>query len=409
MASAVVAVRGLEKTYRVFSSPWERLWEALGGSQRHRPFRALENVSFELERGEALGVVGENGAGKSTLLKILAGVLEPSGGEVEVRGKVASILELGSGFHPEFTGRENLLLNAAILGLGRQETLAKLPRILDFSELGAAIDQPVKAYSTGMTMRLAFSIATQVEPDVLIVDEALSVGDGYFQKKSMDRMTELVRGGTTLVFCSHAMYYVSSFCERALWLRHGCVEQLGKSRDVIADYEGYLLEKGRKGQAAEVETAEPSSVEESPSGPARLREVQLAGPPESADCRQPGEPWQLDVSWECDDEGLAFQLGVGVNRSDGTEVFSCVTLGAPGFPLTGARSYLARLCVPRLPLVKGDFDVYVHLADEKGLHVYDRELLSPGFAVRGESYSFGLVQVEHHWEVEVGTMQMPSP
>ncbi len=400
MAGSVVAVRGLEKTYKVFSSPWERLWEALGGSPRHRPFRALENVSFELEAGEALGVVGENGAGKSTLLKILAGVLEPSGGELEVRGKVASILELGSGFHPEFTGRENLLLNAAILGLGRQETLAKLPQILEFSELGAAIDQPVKAYSTGMTMRLAFSIATQVEPDVLIVDEALSVGDGYFQKKSMDRMTELVRGGTTLVFCSHAMYYVSSFCERALWLRQGCVEKLGTSRDVIVDYEGYLLEKGRAEEVDEEEAVDAGAVEERPSGPARLVRVELVEPREEATSRHPGEPWALEVSWECDDENLAFQLGVGVNRSDGTEVFSCETVGVEGFPLTGARRYVARLCVPRLPLVKGDFEVYVHLGDEKGLHVYDRDRLSPGFVVRGETYSFGLVQVEHRWEVE---------
>ena len=221
MSGAAVSARRLTKTYRLFESPWQRLWEAVSGRPRHRAQNALEDVSFELEPGEAFGIVGENGAGKSTLLKIIAGVLEPTSGEATVSGKVASILELGSGFHPEFSGRQNLMLNAAALGLGRREALAKLERIVEWSELGAAIDQPLKSYSTGMAMRLAFSIATQVEPDVLVVDEALSVGDGYFQKKSMDRMNELVRSGTTLLFCSHAMYYVSAFCERALWLKGG--------------------------------------------------------------------------------------------------------------------------------------------------------------------------------------------
>jgi lipopolysaccharide transport system ATP-binding protein len=392
-----VAARRLTKTYRLFESPWQRLWEAVSGVPRHRAHSALEEVSFDLTPGEAFGVVGENGAGKSTLLKIVAGVLEPTSGEAVIEGKVASILELGSGFHPEFSGRQNLMLNAAALGLGRREALAKLERIVEWSELGAAIDQPLKSYSTGMAMRLAFSIATQVEPDVLVVDEALSVGDGYFQKKSMDRMNELVRGGTTLLFCSHAMYYVSAFCERALWLRQGRVERLGGAREVIADYERYLLEKSApssaSGAPASAEHAAPTP------GPARLVAVTVLGARLNEACR-PGDRWGLLVEWECDDPALAFHLGVGVNRSDGTEVFSCTTIGAPGFPVAGARRRRVVLEVPRLPLVKGDFDVYVHLGDENGLHVYDRDRLSPGFSVRSEEYSFGLVQVEHSFTIE---------
>lgn len=399
MSVPAVSARRLTKTYKLFESPWRRLWEALSGRPQHRPFHALEDVSFELETGEALGVVGENGAGKSTLLKIIAGIVEPTRGEVSVVGKVASILELGSGFHPEFTGRQNLYLNAAVLGLSREETREKLPRILEFSELGEAIDQPVKAYSTGMTMRLAFSIATQVEPDVLIVDEALSVGDGYFQKKSMDRMTELVRAGTTLLFCSHAMYYVSSFCARALWLRGGRVEALGAARDVIGDYEGYLLRKAEGGGEEALSRTADAATEETPHpGPARLSALRISG--DGTTPLLPGDPWWLEVEWESDDPRLGFHVGVGVNRSEGTEVFSVVSLGTSGFPLCGARHYSVRLEVPRIPLVKGDFDVYIHLADEKGLHVYDRQRLSPGFSVRGEEYSFGLVQVEHQWTVE---------
>jgi lipopolysaccharide transport system ATP-binding protein len=394
--SAAVSAQRLTKTYRLFESPWQRLWEAVSGRQRHRAQNALEDVSFELAPGEAFGVVGENGAGKSTLLKIVAGVLEPTSGALTTSGKVASILELGSGFHPEFSGRQNLLLNAAALGLGRREALAKLERIVEWSELGSAIDQPLKSYSTGMAMRLAFSIATQVEPEVLVVDEALSVGDGYFQKKSMDRMNELVRGGTTLLFCSHAMYYVSAFCERALWLRRGRLERLGAARDVIAEYERYLLAKST---AAEPGAVAPHEVAGAP-GPARLVAATiLTERPDEVACR-PGDRWALLVEWECDDPALAFHVGVGVNRSEGIEVFSCSTLGAAGFPVSGARRHRVMLEVPHLPLVKGDFDVYVHLADENGLHVYDRDRLSPGFSVRSEEYSFGLVQVEHAFTIE---------
>ncbi|HYN20019.1 MAG TPA: ABC transporter ATP-binding protein, partial [Thermoanaerobaculia bacterium] len=213
-----VEAEGLAKVYRVYSSPWHRVQELISRRQHHREFRALEGVSFAISRGEGLALVGENGAGKSTLLKILAGITMPTQGSFQVRGKIASILELGSGFHPDFTGRQNVVLNAAMLGLSEEELRRKMPDIIGFSELGDFIDQPVKTYSTGMAMRLGFSIATQVEPDVLIIDEALSVGDGYFQKKCMDRLLRFIEAGGTLLFCSHAMYYVSSFCQRALWL-----------------------------------------------------------------------------------------------------------------------------------------------------------------------------------------------
>ncbi|HEX2163414.1 MAG TPA: ABC transporter ATP-binding protein, partial [Thermoanaerobaculia bacterium] len=231
----IVTARQLGKTYRAYRTPWDRLAEAATGRRRHRAFHALAGVSFEQGRGEGLALVGENGAGKSTLLKILAGITIPTEGEVAVAGKVASILELGSGFHPEMTGRQNIELNAALLGLSEQAVREATPRILDFAELGPFIDEPVKAYSTGMTMRLGFAIATQVDPDVLIIDEALSVGDGYFQKKCMDRLQAYVEAGGTLLFCSHAMYYVSAFCQRALWLRQGRVEALGPVDRVVRE------------------------------------------------------------------------------------------------------------------------------------------------------------------------------
>jgi ABC-type polysaccharide/polyol phosphate transport system ATPase subunit len=396
MNEASVAVEHLTKIYRVYASPWDRLRELLTRHPRHRDFRALEDVSFTLPRGEGLAIVGENGAGKSTLLKILAGVAAPTSGSARTAGKVASILELGSGFHPEFTGRQNIVLNAAMLGLSEEEVRQKMPVIVDWSELGDFIDQPVKVYSTGMAMRLGFSIATQIEPDVLIVDEALSVGDGYFQKKCMDRLTAFVESGGTLLFCSHAMYYVTAFCQRALWLRAGRAAALGPVSEVVREYETFLLAKS--------EARAPAASEPGPAaGPARITAVRL-GPAANAGVEKPlyagGDPLEIEVDWESRDPRHGFHLGIGVNRIDGVEIFSFATHqdGLP--PMTGERRYGIRLRIASQPLVKGEFSLYVFLLDESGLHVYDQHYVRRAFSVASPAYAFGLVQAEHRWEVD---------
>ncbi|MEA2691159.1 MAG: hypothetical protein QOJ16_546 [Acidobacteriota bacterium] len=405
VATAAVAVENLTKVYRVYGSPWDRLRELLTRHPCHRDFHALTDVSFTLPRGEGLAVVGENGAGKSTLLKILAGVAAPTAGTARAAGKVASILELGSGFHPEFTGRQNIVLNAAMLGLSEAEVREKIPVIVDWSELGDFIDQPVKVYSTGMAMRLGFSIATQVEPDVLIVDEALSVGDGYFQKKCMDRLTAFVEAGGTLLFCSHAMYYVAAFCQRALWLRGGRTAALGPVSQVVREYENFLLAKSE----ARAPTAEPGAV----AGPARVTAVRFGNAPNSLDgaaagaaagTKKPlyasGDPLEVEIEWETLEPRLAFHLGIGINRIDGVEVFSFATHldGLP--PLTGERRHRVKLRLPSLPLVKGEFSVYVFLLDEAGLHVYDQRFLRRAFEVAAPAFAFGLIRAEHAWQVD---------
>jgi ABC-type polysaccharide/polyol phosphate transport system ATPase subunit len=394
-----VEAEALTKVYRVYSTPWDRLREAVFRRPRHREFRALESVSFTIPRGEGLAIVGENGAGKSTLLKILAGITTPTSGGFRVDGKIASILELGSGFHPDFTGRQNIVLNAAMLGLDEDELRRKMPDILGFSELGDFIDQPVKTYSTGMAMRLGFSIATQVEPDVLIIDEALSVGDGYFQKKCMDRLLQFVEGGGTLLFCSHAMYYVSSFCQRALWLRNGKAEALGPSEEVIREYESFLVAKS---MAAPQESATDDAAPRK--GPARIAAARLETGPKYEN----GQSWELEVEWETEDPTLAFHVGVGINRSDEIEVCSFATHvdGLP--PLTGERRYAVRLRIPKLPLVKGEFTLYVFLLDRAGLHIYDQRRLPRAFTVHSPTYAFGLVRTDHDWEVELPAAREPQ-
>ncbi|HEY8021674.1 MAG TPA: ABC transporter ATP-binding protein [Thermoanaerobaculia bacterium] len=403
----VVEVERLAKIYRVYPSPWDRLRELATRRPCHRDFHALEEITFAQSRGEGLALIGENGAGKSTLLKILAGITAPTTGSARVAGKIASILELGSGFHPEFTGRQNIALNAAMLGLSADEVARKMPVIVEWSELGEFIDQPVKVYSTGMSMRLGFSIATQVEPDVLIIDEALSVGDGYFQKKCMDRLREFVESGGTLLFCSHAMYYVSAFCQRALWLRQGKVEALGGVGEVVREYENFLLAKSSAQIAAhpEPEPAKASApgMEAAPEPPpslARLTAVRLAGAGSERTLLACGDPLEIEVLWETSEPRLGFHVGVGINRIDGVEVASFGTQvdGLP--PIAGRRRHGVRLLLPSLPLVKGEFTLYIFLLDDGGLHVYDQKLVPRAFTVESPAYAFGLIRAEHRWTLD---------
>lgn len=415
MSDPVVRAHQVGKTYRIYATPWDRLGEALIGRSRHRDFVALSGVSFDLPRGEGLGLIGENGAGKSTLLKMLAGIVTPTTGSLEVHGKAAAILELGSGFHPEFTGRQNIRLNAAMLGLTAQELEVKTPEIIEFSELGDFIDQPVKTYSTGMGMRLGFAIATQVEPDVLIIDEALSVGDGYFQKKCMDHIQRFLEQGGTLLFCSHAMYYVSAFCQRALWLRQGEPAAFGPAEEVIREYEGFLQTKSAARERGEpLETAvtrKDGPVEPQGGRPARLTDVRLVGASGDGDSLpavRPGGELCVDIAWETTDADLSFHLGVGLNRADDMEVAAFSSLHEGCRPWTGRTAHRGRLTIPELPLVKGEFTVYVFLLDESGLHIHDQRILSRAFRMVSSSYHFGVVRIPHSWE-RPAALDAPSP
>src|SRR5438552_346869 len=250
-----IAVRAAElsKQYDIYARPADRLIELLTRIPRHTVFPALQDVSFEVQRGETIGIIGQNGAGKSTLLKLLCHVTQATSGSLETKGTISSILELGTGFHPDFTGRDNAALNAAILGLSPAEIRKRLPEILEFSELGMFLDRPVKTYSSGMYMRLAFSVAANVNPDILVIDEALAVGDGYFQKKCMDKIREFQEQGKTILFCSHALYHINSICRRALWLDHGRVMRYGPTLDVTHEYETFLLQRDRERPASEGE------------------------------------------------------------------------------------------------------------------------------------------------------------
>ena len=389
-----VTAREVSKIYKVYDSAGDRLRELVFRRARHREFHALRQVSFALPRGAALGVIGENGAGKSTLLKIVAGTTQPTSGSVQRQGVVASILELGMGFHPDFTGRENARMNAALLGLNGPAIRQRLPEIRDFGELGDFFDRPVRTYSSGMVLRLAFSVATHADADVLIIDEALAVGDGYFQKKSIDRITEFHRRGGTLLFCSHALYYVALLCDEVIWLKNGEVAGQGAALDVVRSYETFLQEKERANAGNEFPSLAPADGRR----PARLTDVVLHDGSGYARTEfAAGETVAVDLAFETADPTLRFHVRVGVDREDGVQAFAVDTRQEPWAPLTGERAYRLRLVFPELPVAQGEFRVYVYLGDEKALHLHDLRILKPGFSVVPSEYTVGLLKPRHLW------------
>lgn len=224
-------------TYDRIKSIKEYLVQLVKGKIKYEEFWALKDVSFEVNKGEVVGIIGHNGAGKSTLLKVISGILKPTDGELEVHGNIVPMLELGSGFDHDLTGRENVFLNGAILGYTEEYLKAKYDEIVEFSELGKFIDVPIRNYSSGMLMRLAFSIATVVQPEILIVDEILAVGDAAFQEKSKARMLELMSGGTTVLFVSHSLEQIREMCDRVIWLEHGHVKAIGATKEICDAYQ----------------------------------------------------------------------------------------------------------------------------------------------------------------------------
>ncbi|OHE56477.1 MAG: hypothetical protein A2Z47_04135 [Thermodesulfovibrio sp. RBG_19FT_COMBO_42_12] len=233
-----IEVNNLTKIYRLYNSPKDRLREMISvtGRKYHHEFYALKDVSFSIEKGQTVGIIGKNGSGKSTLLKVICGVLQPSGGSVKVNGRISSLLELGAGFNPEFTGRENVYMNGALMGFSREAMESRFPEIEAFADIGEYIDQPTKSYSSGMLVRLAFAAAINVDPDILIVDEALAVGDMFFQTKCTLKIKKIISKGVTLLFVSHNPDTILSLCKTGIWLKQGEIIQIGDAKDVSSGY-----------------------------------------------------------------------------------------------------------------------------------------------------------------------------
>jgi lipopolysaccharide transport system ATP-binding protein len=392
-----LAVRNIGKIYQLYARPVDRLKQIVTRRLYHKRFVALEDISFALSAGETLGIIGDNGAGKSTLLKILSGTLTPTTGEVITCGRVAALLELGAGFHPEFTGRQNIYLNAALMGLKDEETRAREQEIIDFSELEDSIDRPVKTYSSGMYVRLAFSIATTVDPDILIIDEALSVGDQHFQKKCIDRMMSFRRNGKTILFCSHSMYLVQELCDKAIWLKRGRLNKLGQTSKVINAYTDWV-----RAQEASLQVSEERNTEiaKGRDQPAWIRAVEITdGEGRPVELLRTGDDLWLRVRiGTADNVSLHGHIGLGINRNDDEPVFG-TTSRLDGLSFLSLSDHLTvALRFPALKLLSGQYYITVALADEHALHLYDT-VRSPMFHLENASGELGLVSLDHQWEI----------
>lgn len=338
---AVIRVEDVSKCYHLYDKPADRLKQALllWRKQYYREFWALRGVSFEVRRGEAVGIVGRNGSGKSTLLQIIAGTLTPTTGRVQVAGRVAALLELGSGFNPEFTGRENVYLNGSVLGLSRREIDDRFDAIAGFADIGPFLDQPVKTYSSGMLVRLAFAVQVQLSPDVLIVDEALAVGDALFQKRCYQRLDELRTAGTTLLFVSHSQETVRSLCDRAVLLDGGRVRAAGPSGDVILEYRRLLHNEEKRWLSNELGTMQAKAQTAAAAKPsvdrtlefgdldAEIEDVQVTGPDGPGQAVfAPGDAMAVRVSFVVHKPSTNLCVSLRLRNKQGVKMYSWGTL-----------------------------------------------------------------------------------
>ncbi|MBF0413649.1 MAG: ABC transporter ATP-binding protein [Desulfamplus sp.] len=386
----------ISKVYRLYKKPSDRLKEFLVRKPLHTPFSSLSDVSFSVPFGESLGIIGDNGAGKSTMLKIVAGTLTPSSGILKIRGRVAALLELGAGFHYEFTGRQNIWINASLMGLDRDEIRSKEKSIIDFSELGDFIDRPIKTYSSGMVVRLAFSIATSVDPEILIIDEALSVGDHYFQKKCIDRMVEFKNSNKTILFCSHAMFTVNQLCDRVLWFDKGRIREAGRTTHITANYDNYNREKSNlvnqdKNFLLELEQ---NAI------PVMVKSIRLNG---SADAIKITQDGSLDVEIEYENiEGKPFFIAAGIRRNDDLICHAANMAKKISTPLRGKGCGKVTLQYKNMPFLHGQFYVVVCMMDDSGLQCFHKKE-SSAFSVLPEDKwenEIGLLKLDHEWDID---------
>ncbi len=428
-APAVLVVKNLGKEYKLYDSPRQRVKALLTGRAMHRSHWALRDVSFSLGRGQCIGVVGDNGAGKSSLLKLLAGTMQPSAGSIERSGRITAILELGAGFHPDFSGRDNLYFAGSLIGIGQEEMRKLEPEIIAFSELQDAIDRPVKTYSSGMNVRLAFALVTAVQPDVLIVDEALAVGDQSFQKKCIERILDFRQKGCTILFCSHSPYHIRHLCDAALWLEQGQVQMFGETEAVLAAYDVRTRQKREEKDqlqwgddaaaavpdaladvaAAAVATEPidpldtpyavqpPSQPKSEEAGNACILSVDIAN-------LGPGNPpvlqgQDLVVTIKARGNGAEQpNIGFMIEQNKGVGIACLATHEEDAVPVQLADgSWQSVLSFPDLPLHSGDYVVSAFLFDGSGLAVYDQWFQYTVFRFIYPKPLPGLVRLPHHW------------
>jgi len=388
-APVLIDAQALGKRYPVVGHRGDRaraLWDVLRGRSPRRVTTVLEGVSFTLRRGESLGIIGANGAGKSTLLKLITGVLTPSNGHVRSHGRIGALLELGAGFHPEYSGRDNVRMAAALHGLSARALAERMAQIEAFADIGDYLDEPVKHYSSGMVVRLGFALIASLRPELLITDEVLAVGDESFQRKCIRWLDDYLGSGGSLLLVSHSMYHVQKLCQRALWLQHGRVEMLGDVHEVTQRYLAWH-------ERQQLAVAPHASAQ---AGDYAIESVQVNGNAHTVPVSVAmADSLGIDVVVRGGDARAPVVL-IGLVRADGTPVYgvSSEMDDAEALALGGGR-FAYRLVFETLALLPGSYQLRVHPLDPEGLRLFDT--LECSITVLGEAREFGLVRLAHTW------------
>jgi lipopolysaccharide transport system ATP-binding protein len=402
-----ISMQGISKYYKYYEKEIDRAKEIFTGRPFYQKIEALKETSLDVSKGEVLGVIGQNGAGKSTLLKVLSKTLLPSTGEIEINGRIAALLELGASFHPDMTGKENVYLSGAIQGLNTKDIDRIYGEVIDFAEIGDFINRPVKTYSSGMFVRLAFSVATHIDPEILIIDEALSVGDGAFSRKSFDRIMDFKDAGKTILFCSHSMYQVEVLCDRVVWLENGAIRKMGKPVEVITEYTELLRMAAPKEESiastnkVEKEKFQNELDEKKVNNIPSIREVRV-----SADGVD-GKVHKIDSEKSNLEVNVIFDIGEGVplasvavaiSRGDGRIITSAGSVHDGVTLSTNEAGHgVAKLLFPQLPLLRGNYFLDVALLCEKGIHLYESVRQAAEFNVEQKGLERGIVKLPHEW------------
>ncbi|MEK5036063.1 ABC transporter ATP-binding protein [Paenibacillus sp. FSL R7-0302] len=398
----IIEIKNIVKSYKLYDKPADRFKESIHPLKKvyHKDFVALNGISLSVEKGDAIGILGRNGSGKSTLLKMITGVLTPTSGEIQVNGKISAILELGAGFNPEYTGRENIYLNGLMMGHNREKMDEKIESIINFADIGSFIDQPVKLYSSGMFARLAFAVSINVEPDILIVDEALAVGDTRFQTKCIDKMKDLKRSGTTILFVSHASEQVKRFCNKAVWIKDGKIESVGESSEVVDRYEDYMRNDTNSSEEMKkppkVEVVDPDFI--LPSNPdilALITKVEI-----NKTAFKTFDEMNVEIEYEVYEEIIDdLLLGAAIYTPNREYIFGPNTfLEKISIPNDMGR-HKVKYCIPQIPLLGGTFCLDVGLFNNEGLVNIHYKENSVSFTITNKYFSEGLVYINHNWEV----------
>ena len=389
-APTLIRLAGIGKDFPKVETAGRRLstlFKLLAGTGELAHFRALDGIDLQLKRSESLGIIGGNGAGKSTLLKIIAGVVKPTRGTVEVNARVSALLELGSGFHPDYTGRDNVYLAAALMGLTRAEARERLDEIIAFADIGSHIDDPLKHYSSGMVVRLGFAVASALRPEVLITDEVLAVGDESFQRKCIRWMERFLGDGGSLLFVSHSMYHVQTLCSRALWLDEGQVRLAGDSFEVTQEYLAWHERKQR---------AEAPAKHVVPASMPSIRQVWIgrAGGEECEAFNRGEDIVVRGLAYSPDDRAPV--ILAGVVRADGSAVWGTHSNDSNFTPRAlGGGLFGFEMVLRAIPLLPGKYGFRTHALDPEGLRLFDT--VETPFAVKGRSRDYGFVELPYEW------------